>query len=152
MPKWSWVLPVFAAFVTLIAVADPAAHLVVERAWSRATPPSAKNGAGYLTIINRGKAVERLLRAESPVAEHTELHLMAMKDGVMSMRELTEGVEIPAQASLVLAPKGTHLMFIGLHHPLAEGDQVPVTLHFEKGGAQKTSLVVLSVGAAGPKP
>lgn len=152
MPKWSWGLPAFAAFVTLIAVAEPAAQIALERAWSRATPPSAKNGAGYLTIVNHGKAADRLLRAESPVAEHTELHQMTMKDGVMSMRELTEGVEIPAQGSLVLAPKGTHLMFIGLRHPLAEGEQVPVTLHFELGGAQKTSLMVMPLGAAGPKP
>jgi copper(I)-binding protein len=61
-------------------------------------------------------------------------------------------VEIPAQGSLVLAPKGTHLMFIELNHALVEGEHIPVTLHFEKGGAQQVTLVVMAMGATGPKP
>ncbi len=152
MSKWSWLFPACAALLLEAAVADPTAPLRVEQAWSRATPPSAKNGAGYLTIKNGGPTADRLLRAESPVAQHTELHQMAMKDGVMSMRELTEGAQVPAQGSLILAPKGTHLMFIELKHPLVEGEQIPLTLHFEKAGALTATLVVMPTGAAGPKP
>ena len=59
---------------------------------------------------------------------------MAMKDGVMKMRPLDNGLTIDPGKTVKLAPGGYHLMMIDLKDPLKQGDTVPVTLKFEKAG------------------
>ena len=142
------VLALFTAAVS--ALADPSPAISVEKPWSRATPPGATTGAGYLTVVNRGKDADRLVGVSSTVAAHTELHLMSMKGGVMSMRELTEGLVVPAQGNASLAPGGTHLMFLELRAPLTAGQKVPVVLRFEKAGEVNAVLEVMPMGSKGP--
>ena len=76
---------------------------------------------------------------------------MAVVDGVMTMRELKGGIEIPAHGSVTLAPGGLHLMFIGLKAPLVAGEKLPVTLTFEKAGTIDTFLHIEPIGAKGMK-
>src|SRR5947207_10623927 len=87
-----------------------AGDLVISQAWSRATPGGAKIGGGYLTIENRGAAPDRLVGASADVADKVQIHEMAMKDGVMSMRPLDKGVTIEPGKTVKLAPGGYHLM------------------------------------------
>ena len=54
--------------------------------------------------------------------------------GVMKMRQITEGVEIPAGGEVALKPGAYHIMFIGLKAPVKEGDKFSGTLTFEKAG------------------
>ena len=61
--------------------------------------------------------------------------------------ELANGIEIPAGATVTLAPGGLHLMFMQLKEPLVEGTKVPVTLTFEKAG---TVDVEFKIDAAKP--
>ena len=75
---------------------------------------------------------------------------MKMNGGVMQMREIVGGLEIPAHGAVKLAPGGSHLMFLGLKHPLAKGDTVKATLTFEHAGQITVDLPVLGVGAPGP--
>lgn len=120
-----------------LTVADP---------WSRATPPMANVAAGYLTIRNAGRQAERLVRASSPAASRVEIHWMEMEDDVMTMREMEEGIEIPAGGAVELAPGGYHLMLVGLAAPLTQGEHVPLTLNFE-GGSVDVVLDVQGMGA-----
>ena len=46
---------------------------------------------------------------------------MSMVGGVMKMRELKDGLPIPAHGTVTLAPNGYHIMFTGLKQPLAKG-------------------------------
>ena len=42
--------------------------LVLDQAWTRATPGGAKVGGGYLTIDNKGATADKLIGGSSPVA------------------------------------------------------------------------------------
>ena len=129
----------------------PAHDIAVKQAWSRATPKGAKVAGGYLAIENRGIQPDRLLSASSSAAAKVEIHQMALQDGIMTMRPLDDGLTIPADATVALAPGGDHIMFVGLNAPFEEGQRVPVSLNFERAGKIDTTFEVGSVGAKGPR-
>ena len=123
------------------------AQVQVEKPWARATPPGATVGGGYMTIRNAG-AADKLVAASSPAAAKVELHVHINDNGVMKMREVAGGYDIPARGSFELKPGGAHLMFMNLKAPLKEGDKVPVTLKFEKAGEVKTEFQVGGLGGS----
>ena len=84
----------------------------------RATVGSMSSSAAYVSIMNHGKMADRLLDATSNLARKTELHLMEMDNGVMKMRPVEDGIDIPAGKTIHLAPGGYHVMLIGLNAPL----------------------------------
>ena len=71
--------------------------------------------------------------------------------GIMMMRSMKEGSTIPPNGKLVFAAGGGHLMFFELKAPFVEGEQVPVSLDFERAGRINTSLDVGGIGAEGPR-
>lgn len=125
--------------------------LVITRAWSRATPGGAKVAGGYLTIENKGTTPERLKAATTALAAKTEIHEMAVTNGVMTMRQIEGGLVIAPGGSVQFMPGGGHLMLVGLNAALHQGDQVPVTLSFERAGDVKITLDVQAVGAQAPE-
>lgn len=127
------------------------ADISVSQAWSRATPKGAKVAGGYLTIENRGTQPDRLLSASSAAASKVEIHQMAIQDGIMTMRPLDDGLIIPPDATVTLAPGGDHIMFVGLAAPFEEGQRIPVSLNFEHAGKIDVNFDVGSVGAKGPR-
>ena len=124
--------------------------ITVSKPWSRATAPRATVGAGFLTIHNTGTQPDRLLSATSPRAAKVEIHTMSLEDGIMRMRPLADGVEIPARGDATLAPGGNHIMLIGLKAPLKAGERVPATLRFARAGTVKVQFLVAGAGAAEP--
>lgn len=124
------------------AAPKSAAPLHLSQAWSRATPPAAATGAGYLTISNTGKSADRLIGGSTSVAAKLEIHEMSMTGGVMRMRPVAGGLAIGPGQSVTLKPGGYHLMLIGLKRPLKAGERVPVTLTFERAGAVRIELDV----------
>lgn len=124
-----------------------AGSLHIDHPWARATPPGANVAGGFMEITNTGDAPDRLFGGSSAMAERVEIHSMDMADGVMRMRPLADGLEIPSGESVSLAPGGLHIMLIGLTAPLAEGDSVPVTLMFEHAGSVDIELSVDAAGA-----
>jgi copper(I)-binding protein len=150
-------LQLFAYAVFAVALAAPAlaeevkaGDLVITQAWSRATPGGAKIAGAYLTIENRGSTADRLIGGSGNVAARVEVHEMAMKNGVMTMRSLDKGLAIEPGKTVKLAPGGYHLMLFDLKNPLKQGDKVPLTLEFEKAGNVNLSFEVQGVGAQGP--
>lgn len=127
-----------------------AGELVISQAWSRATPGGAKVAGGYLTIENKGTAADRLVSVSADIAGKSEIHEMAMDNGVMKMRPLDKGLAIDPGKAVKLAPGGNHLMLQELKGPFKQGDKVPVTLQFEKAGKVAVSLDVQGVGAQAP--
>jgi hypothetical protein len=140
------------AAVLLLVAAPVGAHeyklgsLSIGHPWSRATPPGAAVGAGYLTIVNEGAEPDRLVAATAAIAGRVQLHTMAEEGGVMTMRPLPDGLEIPAGATVELAPGGNHLMLMDLAGPLKEGERVPGTLRFEKAGTLDVEFAVGPMG------
>jgi len=116
-------------------------------AWTRATPPTARAGGGYLTIKNNGAEADTLVAGSVTFAKRTEIHEMAVIDNVMKMRELEAGLEIPAGGTAVLKPGGYHVMFMGLDTGLTQGDVVEVKLTFKKAGEVTIKMPVAAIGA-----
>jgi len=139
------------ALMVLVLAAMPAwAQVSVEQPWSRATPPGAKIGVGFMQLRNAGSAAERIVGASSPLAAKVEMHVTTREGDVMKMREVTS-FEIPAGGSFELKPGGAHLMLMGLRKPLQKGDRVQLTLKLESGGALAVELPVAAMGARSPE-
>jgi hypothetical protein len=150
----TFVLAVALAAGTLTAAAaDPVTVGDIELTglWTRATPPSAPAGGGFLTITNTGTEADRLVKVEAAHAGMSEVHQMKMVDGVMEMREVEGGLEIPPGETVTLAPGGFHLMFMGLKAGQKQGAALPVTLTFERAGPVDVLLDVYPIGSPGPQ-
>lgn len=137
-----------AAAASLIVTCAPAlardasiGDIEISDPWTRATPPAAKVGGGYLTLTNKGAQPDRLLDGSSEIASRVEVHKMEMTDGIMKMRPVPEGVEVPAGVTVKLAPGGYHLMLLDLKKPISEGETIPVKLRFERAGAVDVEFV-----------
>jgi len=142
-----WICLVLALGAAIPGGASAQAIQVVD-AWSRPTPPGIDVGVVYFTIRNAGKT-DRLLRVSSPVAQRAELHVSAMKDGVMKMEGLSS-VDVGSAAPVAFEPSGRHVMLMGLKRPLKEGDVFPLTLTFANAGPVETRVRVRGIGGAGP--
>ena len=108
----------------------------------RATPPEASVAAGYLSIMNTGDMTEHLLGAKAAFARKTEIHEMTLVDDIMRMRPIAEGLKIHSGATLIMKPKGLHLMFVGLEGQVVEGQQRTVTLIFQRHGELEVTFGV----------
>ena len=126
--------------------------ITIEQPWSRATPSGAKVASGYSTIKNAGDSPDRLVSVTAEIAGRTGIHQMSMSDGMMQMREVTEGLPVPANGSVVLEPGSYHLMFMDLKRPLKEGETFSGTLTFEKAGRVDVTFEVEGLGATAPSP
>jgi hypothetical protein len=149
--KFQLAIALFALSLAASAQAAPlkAGDLTIENPRARATPKGSEVGAGYLSIENGGAAADRLTGATTDFAA-VQVHEMKMNKGVMEMREVSGGLEIPPHKTVVLKPNGYHLMFIGLKHPLVKGETAHVTLTFEHAGQIAVDFPVMAIGAAGP--
>jgi copper(I)-binding protein len=120
--------------------------LTIGHPWSRATLPGAKVAAGYLTVKNAGSTPDRLVSVTADIAGKGEIHEMTVKDGVMNMRPLAGGIEIPAGGEIKLEPGSYHVMFMELKAPAVEGVKFPGTLTFEKAGPVRVEFAVEKAG------
>jgi copper(I)-binding protein len=113
------------------------------------TLPGATVGVAYMRITNKGTEAVRLTGASTPDAERVEVHSMSMTGGVMRMRQVTEGVTVPAGGEVKFGAGGLHFMLIGLKHPLVEEQMISMTLHFAGKPEIKVDLYIESKPPAG---
>ena len=158
----------FVILVTLIVLAVSACggasgpDIQVEDPWVRAAPMLEKlnesdegmssgsemgsqmdggNSAAYMTIANKGRQADRLVTVKSDAAQAVEIHISEIVDDVMTMHQI-DGVDVPAGGQVELKPGGLHIMLIGLSRDLKAGDQVSLSLGFEKSGEIKVEAEV----------
>ncbi|TXI04163.1 MAG: copper chaperone PCu(A)C [Rhizobium sp.] len=110
--------------------------------------PGTPVGGGYMTITNKGDTDGRLVAASSPRAATVQIHEMKMDNDVMIMRELPDGLPVPAGKTVELKPGGYHVMFMKVAEPFLQGQTVHTTLISEKAG----SVDVLIGSLAASKP
>lgn len=113
-----------------LAVAD--SGILVEDAWVREAPPSARMLAAYMIIRNSSDRDRVLVDVESPQFRHVMLHKSEVVDGVARMLHQDE-ILVPAQGSVVLEPGSYHLMMPAPETHLSAGDTVDFTLTFANG-------------------
>ena len=121
--------------------------LELKGAWTRATPPAARAGGGYLEITNNGSETDYLVSGSVDFAERVEIHEMSMVNDVMKMRHLEDGLPIPPGETVALEPGSYHVMFLGMTKPLTAGEAVDVTLTFKNAGDVTLKMPVAKVGA-----
>jgi hypothetical protein len=143
---------ILAAVVSLLALPAMAqdykvGSLEITTPWTRATPPSARTGGGFMTITNKGTVADKLVSARSNASDKVEIHEVQMDGSVMRMRELANGLEIAPGATVMLKPGGYHIMFMELKAPIAKDAKVPLTLVFEKAGSVDVELTAQAMGA-----
>ncbi|HWJ75379.1 MAG TPA: copper chaperone PCu(A)C [Kaistia sp.] len=150
-------IAVLATALLFVGVNAAAAHqykigaIEIGHPWSRATPPGAKVAGGYLTLTNDGDTADKLVSATAEIAGRAEIHQMSVEDGVMKMRQVEGGLDIPAHGSVTLDPNGFHLMLLDLKGPLVQGTKMHGSLTFEKAGTVEVDFAVDAIGA-NPKP
>jgi len=144
--------------------------LEITDVWARTSPMATATGAIYLTITS--PIDDALTKASVPtsVAKTTEIHETVAAGGSgdmttttmagattvagdmttttqaggsdsMTMRPVTS-IDLPAGKTVKLEPGGYHIMLLDLVKPLAKGDQVQLTLTFDKAGTKTVTATV----------
>lgn len=136
------------------ATAAQAQTVTVTDGWVRASVQGQSATGAFMSIKAREKT--RLVGVTTPVAGVAEVHEMTMDGGVMKMRAVQDGLEIPAGKTLDLRSGSYHLMLMDLKAALPKGSTVPLTLLFKDGKGVESRVelqlpVALSASASGHK-
>ncbi len=103
-----------------------------------------QNSAAYLTVVNPTAQDDRLLSVSGDIAAAIEIHETTNDNGVMRMHPHGDGFPLPAGSILDLKPGGKHVMLMNLTEPLVSGQQITLTLTFEKAGQIDVAIPVLA--------
>jgi copper(I)-binding protein len=115
--------------------------LAIHAPSAKPSPKGADVGAAFMVIENKGESADRLVAATAENADHVEIHEMSMTDGVMKMREMAAGLDIPAGGKVELKPGSYHLMLMGLKQPIAPGATIRGSLTFARAGKVSVDFV-----------
>lgn len=113
---------------------------------ARIPEPAGPNAVLYLTAVNRQDTTDRLVGVTTTVAR-AEIHESRMEQGLMTMRPVEGGLEVPSGGTLTLAPGGYHVMLLD-PPPLQQGDVVRVTLRWSGYGDMTIDVPVVDAGGA----
>ena len=143
------VLPALLALAatSLFAHGFAVGKIAISHPWTRETAATQVVGGGFMKITNNGKTADRLISASSPNAREVQMHTMSMEGGVMKMRQLKDGIVIPAGQTVELKPGSLHVMFMGIKAPFKKGSKIPATLKFKQAGSVKVEFAVQAVGS-----
>ena len=100
--------------------------------WVQAT--NGRNADLFMEIVNHGDEPDKLLRVQSNVSQLNELHLHSQGNDKITISKV-QFIEIPQFGNRLLIPDGHHIMLTNLSHPLLGGNNVHITLFFERAGA-----------------
>lgn len=144
-----FILLVGVAVGSSVVAAQDQASVTAERPWARASIGTSRPAAAYLTLVNTGSDVVRLVGIESPVSDRAEVH-RTVKEGEVMRMEPAGDVPVPQGERVVFAPGGLHIMLMDLRRPLDRGGTFPLTLRFADGGMIEVTVPVLGPGSRGP--
>ncbi len=133
-------------FLSLAAFAGAADQVEVHEPYVRLAPPNAPATGAFMVIRNTGDIPVKVVKAENPTSNLTELHNHINDKGVMRMRQVPS-IDIPAKGQAELKPGGLHVMLIDMKAPLTEGQIVPITLGFDDGSSKQVDAKVVNMMA-----
>lgn len=136
-------------------------------AWARTSPMMVNVGAAYFQItspvddrlvaVSVDPSVAGMVEIHETVPAHGEdtAHGEDMTHGdgdgaAMTMREMANGLPLPAGETVPLEPGGYHLMLMELVEPLEVGDTVELVLSLETAGEVPVTVEVRDEAPAAP--
>ena len=144
----------FLLAATLCAASAAVAHeykigdLEIVHPHLAAPPAGARTAAGYLTVINHGTTDDRLTGISAGFAPMAMLHRSVTDANGIATMDDVPALDIPAGATVEVAPGGYHIMFMGPTGPFELGAMLPARLTFEKAGSVDVEFKVEKPGAA----
>lgn len=131
--------PLLLATLIAGATVPAAAQVVVKDAWVRATVAQQKATGAFLQITSARDA--RLVAVSAAGVPIAEIHEMAMRDGVMTMRAVPS-LALPAGQAVALKPGGYHVMLMDLQQALHAGSTLSLTLVVEDAAGKRERIEV----------
>jgi hypothetical protein len=130
-----------AALLSCLAAAGARAHsyilgsVEIGHPWAR--PTGAQSGAAYCVLAIKGNGGDRLIGADTPVAERVELRDAA--------GEAVPAIEIRSGRPVALRPGKPYLALVGLKRALELGESFPLRLRFDLAGEIAVTAMVENV-------
>lgn len=128
-----------AMMIAVVPVMGWAQDMAISDGYARAANP--KSGAAFMTMRNAGAAACTLTGVTSDAAARVELHTHREENGLMTMGP-ADPITIAPGAVHRLARGGDHVMLMGLHQPLRDGQSVVLVMDFGSCGQVPVSLTV----------
>ena len=118
--------------------------LVLSDFWIKKVIANNNITAGYIKIENKNEKNERLISVESNFSKRTELHYMNIKNDIMVMKHLEDGVLIKSKSKINLKPRSFHIMFIDLTKSFNKTSYQKVKFNFENAGSIIINMPIIN--------
>ena len=118
--------------------------LVLSNFWIKKVIANSKTTSGYIKIENKNEKNERLISVESNFSKRTELHYMNIKNDIMIMKHLEDGVLIKSKSQIYLKPTSFHIMFIDLVKSFNKTSNQKVKFNFENAGSIIINMPIIN--------
>lgn len=129
-------------FTTQMYANSASKPITVQNAYSFKSAPNAKNGSVFLEIQNNTNSNINLIKAQSDISEHTELHTHVHSKDKMIMKAVDK-IEIKANSTLSLKPFHEHIMLINLKKSIQKDTKISLKLFFDNG--QNVSILLTDI-------
>ena len=118
--------------------------LVLSNFWIKNVIANSKTTSGYIKIENKNEKNERLISVESNFSKRTELHYMNIRNDIMIMKHLEDGVLIKSKSQIYLKPTSFHIMFIDLAKSFNKTSNQKVKFNFENAGSIIINMPIIN--------
>ena len=118
--------------------------LILSNFWIKNVIANSKTTSGYIKIENKNEKNERLISVESNFSKRTELHYMNIKNDIMIMKHLEDGVLIKSKSQINLKPRSFHIMFIDLTKSFNRTNNQKVKFNFENAGSIIINMPIIN--------
>lgn len=138
---------VLAATLSILAQVAFAKGVQAHDAYAREVVAGVQQSGAFVTLKNTDAKDNVLVGASvsKKIAAYTELHTHINENGVMKMREVKDGIPLPAGETVALKPGSYHIMFFGLKKGLTAGKKISITLKFKDGQRKRVIATVKSL-------
>ncbi len=142
-PKLSFSVFVFlvGAVLSFGSVASAHSNIHVENAWIRAATEGSDSVVVYMTLTNHGAKEDALIGVTSSIAKASEMRSY-IQDGPLWTQQSVSEVKIPAKGAATFAPGSSYVRLKDLQHLPKLGEQVSLTLKFQRSGNVKHKVTV----------
>ena len=117
--------------------------LVLSDFWIKKVIANNNITAGYIKIENKNEKNERLISVVSDFSKRIEIHDMYIKNNVMIMKHLEQGVLIKSKSQLDFKPGSLHIMFIDLTKSLKKTKLQKVKFNFKNAGSIVINMPIM---------